>query len=1571
MRLGLGLGLVRLGRAAASFVRNGLKLYYPFKDNSPDFLLDGSTSFSGSSQYIDCGTGLGDALGDNYAGDLTVSMWFKADVTNGDDGMFEIGNFTNSGTGDFALRMKSNTLSWMVNAVRRLDVSYTNTSSWSHVVGVYDSRGADFTKLYLNGESVGTPTGTFPSASDLDLNGLKTTIGGYYGSPYTFDGKIANVGIWDRALSASEVESIYWRGSHSELKDTELTNLVSWYDLSSTGLGAEIISNGTMETVSTNTLLPNYESFPEDWTSSAGSPSIHERSSTQAFTGTYSLRYGSSGDTFNAVAHDSTVTGGVAYRLEFYIYGVTGTTMKFSHFDGSANPSTLENGDALLRYAQSVTIGEWKKFTYDLTTYGSGTITGYGLQIGSDVSGTEFYIDNVSLKRIGVSAPDSQGSNDGTIEGATTNSDSYSGESPFKPRIQDKATKMAVQLADGSTSFDGTNDYVDLSNVSNFANLTQGTISLWFKTPDLASYRTLVSGSDRTDGSSECILLLTNFGKIRYVNQENASVAIEVDTTSAFDDNEWHHVALTVDGTGNKIYVDGSLQPVAYVNGSSSTQKFFNDVNDIDSLKIGANEDSGGTETFFNGSIANVAIHSSALTQTQIQELMFTERYQNLSADLKTNLVSWYDMGSSSNPHNDLEGSNDGTNNGATVNTGYTSSPHGVVDPLNFGEVYSGRALDFDGATDKVDIPNSSEWNMPKTVSMWFNCDSITANGTSVFEKDTLMGYDTIYWGIQLDSTNNKIQYYFFDTTTRYWLSDTAITLGKWHHLVVVSTSSGSTIYLDGLNVGTNSLTWLNNSVPSPQRLRISSYGATSNVYRPFNGKINHVKIFNSELTQDQVRELYIKPETVLPTGVSASNLKLDLPMQEGSGNYIYDGSGNQNHGLVAGATWVTGQEYGYQSSLVRSNTPMVFDGTNDYIDCVTTNMFQNATNMSISAWVFPTHPASSGSNYYSIINQFDSSAGKRSWGVWLHAPDNSTDAHIHFNDNTSSFDTTSAIVPTGKWSHIVLTRDGTSIKMYFNGSLNHSATSGASANANFSTKLSIGAQNASNPAAFFIGVLNEISLHDITLDADAVSALYNSGVPLLPTSDSGNYDNSDSLVLYQRNDGNTTWTDRANTGVASFDGIDDRISLGTGTFNIGKDGYSYSISAWFKAPDQGSNDGIFSNHTSSNEFQMLLLATGRLHTHVYDGSTQGQVQTSTNDEYNDNQWHHVVSILDSSADTLSMYVDGSLIGSTTWNMYTTGSLVAHIGSRSASTNYFEGQIAGTHIFDVALTASEITELYNIDKRSSISGHSQFSNCVASYLMGAGDGDTASTIQDQTSNNNDGTVNGASIIGYNDGTVSDTSVASIVIPEGSTEGRDNQGYYLSDTTTISNGIRLFGSEYIEVQDSEVLSFGDGTDDRPFSIEAWIKMDDATDFKIVDKGIFNSTAEYVFEVNGDDKLRLLIYDESVASTAEIAMYNTALTSYEGQWIHVCSTYDGRGGTSANAGIKLYLNGSSVATTLSDIGTYVAMENLGADVHIGKYDSTYAKGLIDEVRIYSKELPASEVLKNYNSGKSSHQ
>ena len=53
--------------------------------------------------------------------------------------------------------------------------------------------------------------------------------------------------------------------------------------------------------------------------------------------------------------------------------------------------------------------------------------------------------------------------------------------------------------------------------------------------------------------------------------------------------------------------------------------------------------------------------------------------------------------------------------------------------------------------------------------------------------------------------------------------------------------------------------------------------------------------------------------------------------------------------------------------------------------------------------------------------------------------------------------------------------------------------------------------------AGFFTGLMDEIGIWNKQLDADAVTAIYNSGKPIALDADSGNYDNSGDLVGWWR----------------------------------------------------------------------------------------------------------------------------------------------------------------------------------------------------------------------------------------------------------------------------------------------------------------------------------------------------------------------------------------------------------------------------------------------------------------------
>ena len=69
-----------------------------------------------------------------------------------------------------------------------------------------------------------------------------------------------------------------------------------------------------------------------------------------------------------------------------------------------------------------------------------------------------------------------------------------------------------------------------------------------------------------------------------------------------------------------------------------------------------------------------------------------------------------------------------------------------------------------------------------------------------------------------------------------------------------------------------------------------------------------------------------------------------------------------------------------------------------------------------------------------------------------------------------------------------------------------------------------------------------------------------------------------------------------------------------------------------------------------------------------------------------------------------------------------------------------------------------------------------------------------------------------------------------------------------------------GAEYIDYGDSENLSFGDSSTDSPFSISAWIYMDNASNFRIVSK-YDAPNYEYQFDVGSSNKLQFYIFDGS--------------------------------------------------------------------------------------------------------------
>ena len=91
-------------------------------------------------------------------------------------------------------------------------------------------------------------------------------------------------------------------------------------------------------------------------------------------------------------------------------------------------------------------------------------------------------------------------------------------------------------------------------------------------------------------------------------------------------------------------------------------------------------------------------------------------------------------------------------------------------------------------------------------------------------------------------------------------------------------------------------------------------------------------------------------------------------------------------------------------------------------------------------------------------------------------------------------------------------------------------------------------------------------------------------------------------------------------------------------------------------------------------------------------------------------------------------------------------------------------------------------------------------------------------------------------------------------------------------------------------------------------------------------------EWLFWLDAADKLNLELWDESAAAKIGKASKDTIT---EDEWQLLSATWDN---TAASSGIKLYKNGTELAATADDTGTFVDVENLTVVPSFGDYEGT---------------------------------
>jgi hypothetical protein len=93
------------------------------------------------------------------------------------------------------------------------------------------------------------------------------------------------------------------------------------------------------------------------------------------------------------------------------------------------------------------------------------------------------------------------------------------------------------------------------------------------------------------------------------VIRDNAAIDILWNSTATVNDGVEHSFDLHMTATGLVVKIDGAVDAGTFANGNSSTVAWFNDVTDLDFLAIGANEDSGGLEFYYDGIAFDLVIY--------------------------------------------------------------------------------------------------------------------------------------------------------------------------------------------------------------------------------------------------------------------------------------------------------------------------------------------------------------------------------------------------------------------------------------------------------------------------------------------------------------------------------------------------------------------------------------------------------------------------------------------------------------------------------------------------------------------------------------------------------------------------------------------------------------------------------------------------------------------------------------------------------------------------------------------------------------------------------------------------
>lgn len=1072
--------------------------------------------------------------------------------------------------------------------------------------------------------------------------------------------------------------------------------------------------------------------------------------------------------------------------------------------------------------------------------------------------------------------------------------------------------------------FDGNDDYVEGVGIS----LPTGkpfTISLWVKSGNWPVTYPLTF----TEPGSQNVYSLSFSGGGNVIISYNNAGQGKLRTASDYaitDAVLYHHIVGTFDGTRARAYVDNNEVTLGTESNSTTNQ--------ADCLRMG--RPCYSSSSYLPGNIFEARVYNRALSPGEVSALY----------NWAPGPIAWWKM-----DENTGTAANDSSGNGFNGTWAGSGITHWTPGKL-------GSAGNFNGSDDQINTPDiSTSLNLKSTtppsfsVEAWFYKSDTSGGdlGGVILTTPTANGNTRLLY-----RPNTNISFQMKAGSTEI---TQASPVGSWYHAAGVYDRDANTIklYVNGTLVGTT----------SPVDRDLSSGFSTTNVtignaQNNYKGMIDDVRIYNYARTPSQILQdmnaghplggspvasqtLYWEFDEM--TGTSAFNSNSIQPTLKGT-----LGTGNSS------PTWLTGL-----SCVINGCISM--DAAQDYITAGDVSFTDSLTQMTVSFWINPLTLATN----RSIISK--NAASQKNFAIVTDAS-NSDEIRVHVAastgeaDNTTYFTTSNLDLSASSWQHVLVVYDGTQsapssrVRVYKNGrevSGSATGTLPATMTTGSTSTLRVGNDDSTTYTAL-VDRIDEVKIYTAALTNSELLVDFNGGGALglgggVKTTHNNEGFMGTGPVGWWKLDDNTgttpidssatnggtsgslsfiatpTWVPGKEGSALEFDGSTQGLVSGSGITSLQITG-DVTVATWLKAnsfdisdaivlmrgeTDDESNNQNFSIETSDG-------AAGGANDIFYEHESGAGVNTERTWDTNlaTGRWYHVAIVRDATAKTVSLYLDGALFSTQSYTSAPTGGTVGilHVAQSTSASRYFDGKLDDIRVYNYALSAAQISYIYN---RGGPVGYWEFDECEGSVA------------HDSSVNAADGNIS----IG---GTAPQTSTGTC------NSGTSTEAWNNGTSGKFSSSISLDGvDDIITVSKSAPLNLSGG-----WSISVWIYKTAFTGGieNIVSKG--RSSINYFLDLTSSGIIELGTSGSQIVSTAALSL---------SQWHHVV-------GTTSSAGVSnIYIDGK-----LDKTGSQTLVGSNSDPLDIASYQGTseFFKGLLDDLRIYSYDLTAAQVQKLYNEG-----